>query len=380
VKRRSWTVLGLAVVLAAPGAAPACSLCNPNIQQTATFRQDAAQSRMILYGTVLKSSLTGGGGGGVSDFQIKTVLKSDPYLRGKTTLEIPRYVPVERGDPPRYLLFCDLYQGKPDIFRGIPVKSEAAAAYVKGLLAREGQGHVAVLRYCFDYLDHPEREVANDAFLEFAKATDQDMGQVAPQLSADKLRGWLKDPQTPENRLGVYALLLGACGGEADAALLRAMVQRPTERTRAALDGLLGGYVQLRPREGWELALAVLKDERQPFATRFAVVRMLRFYHGWKPQETRAKVLEGLAVVLGQSDAADLAVEDLRRWQTWDLTDGVLKLYGRKGFDAPLMQRAIVRYALSCPQPEAARFTADLRRRDPELVKDVEEALGFEKR
>jgi hypothetical protein len=379
VSRWFWTVLA---VLAAAPAAAACSLCNPNIQQTSTFREDAAQARMILYGTVVKSALTGGGGGpgnGVSDFTIKTVLKSDPYLRGKTSLQIPRYVPVDRNDPPKYLLFCDLYQGQPDVFRGLPVKSEAAAVYVKGLLAVQAKGRVEVLRYCFDYLGHPERELANDAFLEFAKASDQEMGQVAPKLSAEKLRGWLKDPQTPENRLGVYALLLGACGGEQDAALLRAMAEKPTPRTEAALDGLLGGYVQLRPREGWELALGVLRDARQPFATRFAVVRMLRFYHGWKPRETQAKVMEGLATVLEQSDMADLAVEDLRRWQTWDLTDSVLKLYGRKGYDSPLMQRAVVRYALACPRAAAARFTAELRRADPALVKDVEESLGLEK-
>jgi hypothetical protein len=109
------------------------------------------------------------------------------------------------------------------------------------------------------------------------------------------------------------------------------------------------------------------------------VLRTLRFYHGWKPDETRAQVLRGLAVALPEGDLADLAVEDLRRWQAWDLTADVLALYARKSHSAPIMRRAILRYALCCPRPEAATFLADRRREDPALVKDVEESLQFEK-
>jgi hypothetical protein len=107
---------------------------------------------------------------------------------------------------------------------------------------------------------------------------------------------------------------------------------------------------------------------------------MMRLYHAWKPDETRDAVLRGMATVLAQSDMADIAVEDLRRWKAWDLTGDVLALYGKKGFDAPLMQRALVRYALSCPRDEAKRFADDLRRKDPELYRDVAETLEFEKK
>src|SRR5207253_1920615 len=130
-------------------------------------------------------------------FQIKTVLKPDPWLGQQTTLEIPHYVPVaDPKDPPKYLLFCDVVKDNLDVFRGVPVRSEAAAAYVKGLLAAGGRGTAAVLRHCFDYLEHPDKELAADAFLEFARATDADIAGVAPKLSAEKLRGWLKDPST----------------------------------------------------------------------------------------------------------------------------------------------------------------------------------------
>jgi hypothetical protein len=384
VKRLPWVVAAGVVLLLAPPARP-CSWCLLQIQ-TATYRQDAAQSRLILFGAVTDSRLlpangVGDTGKGVSTFQIKTVLKSDPWLGKKAAVEVPRYVPVsDPKEPPKYVLFCDVYKDKLDVFRGSPVKSEAAAAYVKGLLAADGKGTADVLRHCFDYLEHADKELAADAYLEFAKATDRDIAAVAPKLNPEKLRGWLKDPNTPEQRLGMYAFLLGSCGGDADARLLRAMIDKPTERTAPAFDGLLGGYIQQRPKEGWDLALSILKDDKQSFAVRFAVIRTLRFYHAWKPKDAHERVMQGMATVLRQSDIADIAVEDLRKWEAWDLTDDVLALYGKKDYSAPLMQRALVRYALTCTRPEAKKFAEDLRRKDPELYRDIAEALEFEKK
>jgi len=74
-------------------------------------------------------------------------------------------------------------------------------------------------------------EIARDAFLEFAKATDQDIAQVARKLDAEKLRGWLKEKRTPSERLSVYALLLGACGTNADARFLQSLLDDTSERT-----------------------------------------------------------------------------------------------------------------------------------------------------
>ena len=109
------------------------------------------------------------------------------------------------------------------------------------------------------------------------------------------------------------------------------------------------------------------------------MVRTLRFYHGWQPQETRPQVLAALAGMLTEGELADLAVEDLRRWKMWDLTTQVLALNARKGFDAPLMQRALVRYALCCDDAACRRFVTVRRGQDAEMVKDVEESLQFEK-
>ena len=45
----------------------------------------------------------------------------------------------------------------------------------------------------------------------------------------------------------------------------------------------------------------------------------------------------------------------------------------------PIVQTAIIRFALSSPDPAARSFVAAARKKDPELVKDLEEELATEK-
>jgi hypothetical protein len=375
--RRIWAALAAVLVGYAP--APACDICNGAGLSRQTLRQDAAQAKLVLFGTLVNPRLNPGGSDGVTDLRIEAVIRDDPFLGDRKVLEIPRFMPAGPKGPPLYVIFFDVYKGKLDPYRGLEVKSSAIVAYLKGALALDPKDRTQALPYFFEYLDHRDPEIAADAFLEFAKSTNSEVGQVAPRLSADKVRRLVQDPQTPPERLGLYAFLLGACGGDADAAVLHGMVLNPTDRTRGSLGGLLSGYLELRPQDGWVLTMKLLRDESRPFTERMAVLGTLRFYHGWKPERSRRDVLRGLEVLLAQGDIADLAVEDLRRWQYWDLTLQVLALDAKRSHDAPIMRRAILRYALCCPRAEAVRFVTERRKQDPELVKDVEESLQFDK-
>src|SRR5262249_38386991 len=119
----------------------------------------------------------------------------------------------------------------------------------------------------------------------------------------------------------------------------------------------------------WQLAVDTLRDGKRNLQARLMVLRTLRYYHGSQPAESRANILRGMKAVLDQGELTDVAVEDLRRWQLWDLTPAVLSVYGKKGFDAPIMQRAILRYALSCKERDDAKaFVAARRQAEGELV------------
>jgi hypothetical protein len=379
-----WLILPLPVVallLIVPDAAPACSLCGLSLRQQPTFRQEAAleTARVILIGTAENPQLDKR----TTDLRIIEVLRSDPALKDKKVIPVKQYLPVsDPKNPPRYLVFCDIYKNEFDPFRGVPLKAADAVDYARKVMKLDPKDQTANLLFFFHYLDHPDTEIARDAFLEFVKASDQEIAQAARRMDPAKLRAWLKARETPPERLSVYALLLGACGGDDDARFLKAMLDEASERTVNAYDGFLAGYIHLRPREGWDLAYSLLRDGRKPMLIRLSVARTLSYFHGAQPKESADHVLKCLDAMILEGELADIAIEDMRRWGIFDRTRvrDILGLYGKKGFDAPLMKRTIVRYALCCKDgPVARAFIEDRRREDADLVKGVEEELQFEK-
>jgi hypothetical protein len=156
------------------------------------------------------------------------------------------------------------------------------------------------------------------------------------------------------------------------------MLRQPDERASRAYGGLLAGYTQLRPDDGWRLIFQVLPDSRQPFSRRLAALGTVRFFYRSQPA-ARPRALQAVAALLPLGDMADLAAEDLRQWREWTLTTDVLAQYGKPTHAAPMVRRAIVRYALTCPRPDAGQFVEQLRRTDPQLVREVAESLEFEK-
>lgn len=367
--------------LVALPSAKACSLCGASLRQAPTFRQEAAldTARVIIVGTAENPQLNGTTG--TTDLRINEVLRSDPALEGKKVIRVKRYLRVsDPKNPPRFLVFCDVFKGEFDPFRGDPLKNADSAEYARKLMKLDPKDVTGNLQFFFRYLENSDPVIARDAFLEFAKVSDAEIARVAGKLDPVKLRGWLNAERTPAERLSVYALLLGACGTEADARFLHSLLEKSSDRTINAYDGILGGYIHLKPREGWDLAYELLRDGRKSLPIRLAVARTVSFFHGARPKESRENVLKCLDAMISQGELADIAVEDMRRWEIRDRTRDILGLYGKKGYDAPLMQRAIIRYALSCKNDASASAFLDERRRaEPDVVKEVEESLQFEK-
>ena len=93
------------------------------------------------------------------------------------------------------------------------------------------------------------------------------------------------------------------------------------------------------------------------------------------------QVVEGMKVLVGQSDLADLPMEDLRKWGCWDLTDFVLTFADKPSHNSiPIVKRAILRFALAAPadHAKAKAYVEVVRKQDPERVKFVEQTLKDE--
>ena len=350
-----------------------------------TLGQELDRANFIFYGYASNPRLnTQPGalpGSGATDFHVERVVKSDPALGNSKVLTLERYLPVlNPADPPRFLVFCNVSQGKLDPYLGRQTKSSAVVDYLIHARDERARGKAAALLYYAKFLDHPDELIAEDAFLEFARSGDEEVGQVAKKLSPALFRTLLQNPKLDADRLSLFAFLLGNCGGAADADLLRKRIELAGADDLRALDGLLGGYIALRPTAGWKLARDILSNPHANFLKKFAALRTVRFYMGWQPSLAGAFMIPAYQLAIPDGEMADLAIEDLRRWKMWSLTTLILAQYGKPTHDAPIVKRGILRYALCCPLPEAQHFLDRVRGRDGELIRELAESLEFEKK
>jgi hypothetical protein len=378
--RRSLPAL-LAAFLLVWSITPAdgCPFCSG---QGPTLIQDVNQASMVLFGTLTNPKLDKGSETGTTDLQIEAVIKRHPILGDKKVLTLSRYVPVDAKKPPKFLVICDVFKDKIDPYRGIPVTAGSdIVSYLTGSLAIKEKDISGRLKHAFKYLDSADLEVNNDAYKEFANADYKDLRDMYKDLPADKIAKWLQDPNTPNFRFGLYASMLGHCGSDKHADLLRKMLDDPQKRVSTGVDGILAGYVMLKPKDGWTYLTGLLKDKSKDFMLRYASLRTIRFFWEYRPDVIQKKeMVAGVLPLLDQSDIADLAIEDLRKWGRWEVADRVLDLFDQKSHDIPIIKRSIMRFALSCPaqQARAAAFVAKMKKEKPDWVQDIEELLKLE--
>jgi hypothetical protein len=370
------STLALLAVLAAAPLAAACSFCEGNIRAKQTLRMHYLAAKAVLHGQLKNPRYDPKTDDGFTDLNITSVLKDDPARGGRAVLVLRTYLPVVGNTPPDYLVFCTSANGALDPTFGLPATA-AIVDYLKAAAKLDDKDPVAKLAFFFKHLDSTDPTIAADAFFEFARASDADILKAAKQLEAAKVRKLIADPHTPPERLGVYSFLLGVTGGATDAAYLAALLnQNPLpERAATAFGGLLAGYILLAPKEGWHFAATVLADEKRPFSVRLSTIGTVRFLQATRAAECKADVLKCCAALLPHGDLADQAIEDLRRWGYWDLTNDVLAQYSKPTHAAPIVRRSIVRYALCAPGDEPKRFIAAVKQIDPKLVRTVQESL-----
>lgn len=365
-------LLAVAALFVAAALATACSLC-VNPVNRATLGEEMDNSSVALIGTLSNPKL-GAVGTGTTDFAIETVLKSDPAvaaIAGKS-MTLARYMPVpDPKQPPRMIVFFETFRGKLEPVQGVAVKSPALIQYLEGARAARAKGRVTALMYYANFLSDADAAIAMDAYAEFAKSKDDDVAAAGKRLDPSLVRTLFAKADNDADRLALYGFLLGCCGRDSDADELLRRARSLAGDQRSALDGLLSGYIMLRPAEGWKLVGTMLGDAKQPFATRFAALRTVRMVQGCQGAAAKADILAAYRPAILDGEIADLAVEDLRRWQWWDLTPEIAQQLGRPSHSAPILQHCLIRYAHSCPLPEGKTMLARARQLEPEYVDDL---------
>src|SRR5262249_37416040 len=131
--------MGLAVLASICFAAvvSACPFCT---MQGQTLTQEVDQPSMVLYGTLQNAKPEPNGfGDGTTDLAIEAVIKRNDILGDQKVITLNRYVPVDKEKKYKFVIFCDVYKGKIDPYRGIQVKADCnIAAYLDGALKVKG--------------------------------------------------------------------------------------------------------------------------------------------------------------------------------------------------------------------------------------------------
>jgi hypothetical protein len=370
------TSLILTIALLLPCPALACSLCG-SLSRSVSLLHEFDQAHVIVYGRIANPKLelkAGLAGGGTTEFHVEKMLKDDPAFPRTRMILLNRYLPIlDAKVPSRYVMF---FKSAKDAqpYTGRQITSPALLDFMADL-QRYGDDPLQRLLLAGKQLDNADAQIADEAFLVFAKADDKLVGQAAKRLAPATLRKLVKTPELEPERLSMYAYLLGACGEAGDADLLRSLLTDLNQRNHKAFEGILAGYITMRPKEGWTYTHDLLKDEKTPFLLRYASLRTLRFFYNARPEETAANVIHGLGLAIQQAELSDIAITDLRNWKRWDHSKLILSCYDKKSHHSQIVKNSIVRYALACPQPEARALVERARRQEPELVKYLEEEL-----
>ena len=358
--------------------AETCPFCTA--ERGSTMVDDYAKASLVIYGSFTNARLKNGfAGEGETDFEIDTVLKSHEILKGVKKITVPQY----KNHPKiKFVLFCDVYKGRIDAFRADAISEGSELInYFSGAVKVKDRPLSERLLFCFPYLNSPEFEVSLDAYREFANADYRDYRDMARKLDPKILVEWLSDSKTPPYRFGLYASLLGHCGkAPAHGEFLHKLIEDSDRHKGSGLDGMMVGYVMIQPKEGWAyVEKDVLANPKADFQTRYAALRAIRFLWAQRPDLVEKKALvHGMMEAAEFADIADFAIEDLRKWRTWEMTDAILKLAARKSHQVGVIQRATLRFALQSPTKSAAAYVAQQRKRDPEQVRDTEEILKLE--
>lgn len=315
---------------------------------------------------------------GTTDMAVVTVLKPHPIVGEQKSLQLPRFVPAAEKDKAEFVVFGEVVEGRLDPYRGIEVTSKEFVPYLVGALKQKSMKASERLPYFFHFLDHPDQTISGDAYKEFANAPYKDVVAGAAGYDREKVLKWLDDKEMPSYRIGLFGLLLGVCGKSEDAQRLRKVVENPDSRPLAGVDGLMGAYCILDPKGGVDFVIDVLNTSSHEFNYRYAALRTVKFILSELPEIDSKSVLDRMTPAISQPDMSDLVIDEYRRAKNWTPLPIVLSLFNKPDYDVQVIRRAIVRFALKCPDPKAKKFLEELRAKEAQFVADVEEYLQYE--
>ncbi|MEX2111856.1 MAG: hypothetical protein WD845_01640, partial [Pirellulales bacterium] len=256
-------------------------------------------------------------------FEIVKVLKGEIDLGDTRTIET-----VYFGDGQVGSKFLVMGIDPPMLNWSTPIAiSDRGEQYITDVLALpkdEGDR----LAFFQDYLEDSDELLARDAYDEFAKTPYAGVLALKDRMKHDKLVEWIQSAKIPVSRRRLYLTMLGVCGGEQDLPMLEELIKSKDRQTRGALDALVAAYLTLKGPDGMVLVEDLfLKDKDAEYTDTYATIMALRFHGTEEKVIPRARLLEGIRLMLDRPQLADLVIPDLARWEDWSVMDRLVELF-----------------------------------------------------
>ena len=240
-------------------------------------------------------------------------------------------------------------------------------------------------------LEFPDPLVVHEAHIELNElryVSYEELAAFAPQMSRAKLCQWITDPEIHPDRLALYGLMLGVCGNELDAELLRRIIIKQTDDFRIGIDGVMSGYLLLTGEQGLKLLdQTKIKNKQAPFSETYSALQAVRFMWSQAPGKIeKERLLLSVRFLLDHPEIADMVIDNLARWKDWSVQDRLMGLRLPDDYRGAAINRAIIRYMIRSTKDVAKDGTVEipehvvkgrayletLRKRDPEAVRKAE--------
>lgn len=357
----------------------ACTLCS-SVKLLPTIREDLSNPlvNVVLAGYLGKATLNPDGSG-TTELFIERTLRKPADWESTQKVQFSRYLPGgEKNANSTTVLLGNWREKRLEPVRAIRLESKEEIVTLQSLVMSPPKQDQAFLVETFSRMLSSDREIANDAFMEWAKAEDSLVTASAKSLKPTVVRRLLNSSDTPGEQLGLLSFLLGSCGDPLeDSDWFEARLTSNESRWQSARDGLLAGYVMLNPRKGWPIAADSLSPEKNGLQARLAVMRSIKMLQASGLTEFRdaesPEMIQLVGLAVSQKDLADIAIDYLRQWKQHKLEEQVLAIFPAKG-EGPLLARSVLQYAFAFRErPKCKEFLEKTRKDQPDLVREVEE-------
>ena len=244
------------------------------------------------------------------------------------------------------------------------------------------------LKYFLRFLEHTDPFIAGDAWGEFAKAEYEVINGLSHLFSSQKLRGWIVASEMNPERLNLYGLMLGMCGGDSDAVFLKQQIGPASDDLRFGVEGLMGGLMILDGEKG----LRFVEETRleKPGVDDFEVYAAVQAVHfAWNHEAKRLgrqRIRNALHLTLQNESIREIAIRDLARWEDWTLISKLPSVYAACRTDDPRTTQAIIGYIVRYQKSHAdsaaegvataMKLLDRIRSDSPGLVRTVERQLN----